>query len=202
MAKPAPMMPLLIFAVALTVACFNEAPERFRPAPASDQVEKQEVQPERVADRPAKRQPQQQQPKKQSMVDRLRAEKAKKCRDRPALPECRGEGGISDDPDVRTGAAEAQREREEGYRNCAKVVTSEKGWLLDDGPLVALVREGLRDPDSLEVIQHDLVQTEGRFLVYMDYRARNAFGGYEVATAVGEILSARGCHTKLIDPGY
>lgn len=54
------------------------------------------------------------------------------------------------------------------------------------------VRERMREPDSFEHIETRItpVSEAGIHLLFMDYRARNGFGGMNVATATAEITNS------------
>jgi hypothetical protein len=58
--------------------------------------------------------------------------------------------------------------------------------------VVNAVKASLREPDSFEMISTSMspLTENGRHVVLMDYRARNGFGGMNVATARAVIINA------------
>lgn len=63
----------------------------------------------------------------------------------------------------------------------------------------AKVVEFLRDPDSFDLIETRItpVDADGRHQIFMTYRARNGFGGMDVATAKGLVANAD-CSAQVI----
>ncbi len=74
-------------------------------------------------------------------------------------------------------------------------------WDGSNRSLVEQVKEGLRDPDSFEHDETRITpEKNGKHNVIMKYRARNGFGGMNVATAIAEVDHTT-CHATLISSG-
>lgn len=89
-------------------------------------------------------------------------------------------------------AAETEARRKKGF-NCLSPL---------DGHQIALilaVKQQLRDPASFEPIETKVgpMDATGKHAITMSYRARNGFGGMNVATAVA-IMTNEGCAIELL----
>jgi hypothetical protein len=74
-------------------------------------------------------------------------------------------------------------------------------WDGSNASLVDQVKKQLRDPDSFEHDETRITPEEkGKHIVSMRYRARNGFGGMNVATAVAEIDHAS-CQATVVSTG-
>jgi hypothetical protein len=90
-------------------------------------------------------------------------------------------------------AANAENDRK-GF-NCLS------SWDGSNASLVKQIKEQLRDPDSFEHDETRITpENNGKHTVFMKYRARNGFGGMNVARAVAEV-DHNTCEATLISTG-
>jgi hypothetical protein len=91
-------------------------------------------------------------------------------------------------------SAAAEGERQNGF-HCLSA------WDGSNRSLVQQVKANLRDPDSFEHEETRITpENKGKHVVIMKYRAKNGFGGYNVATAIGTV-DARTCDATLVTIG-
>lgn len=78
--------------------------------------------------------------------------------------------------------AERAQERENGF-HCLSA------WDGNHNGLEELVRDVLSDPGSLETVKTSItpVQEDGTHIIFMDFTAKNAFGGRVRNTAMGTV---------------
>jgi hypothetical protein len=82
---------------------------------------------------------------------------------------------------IRADAAKAEEDQRRGF-HCLS------GWDGSNASLVQQVKNQLREPDSFEHIETRITpEVNGKHNITMEYRARNGFGGMNVATAVGTV---------------
>lgn len=82
---------------------------------------------------------------------------------------------------IKAEAAMAEADRRQGF-HCLS------GWDGSSASLVGQVKLQLREPDSFEHIETRITpEVNGKHTVMMQYRARNGFGGMNVATAFGTV---------------
>src|SRR5438067_1109193 len=87
--------------------------------------------------------------------------------------------------------AKAEQDRKQGL-HCLS------GWDGSNRSLVDQVKRQLREPDSFEHIETDIQpEVNGKHSITMEYRARNGFGGMNVATAEG-VVDHETCEDTLI----
>lgn len=62
-------------------------------------------------------------------------------------------------------------------------------WSGENASASDAIRATLRDPDSLKIVSTRIspVNAKGKHLVFIDYRARNGFGGMNSGKAVAEV---------------
>jgi len=90
--------------------------------------------------------------------------------------------------------AKAEQDRKQGL-HCLS------GWDGSNRSLVDEVKRQLRGPDSFEHIETDIQpEVNGKHSITMEYRARNGFGGMDVATAEG-VVDHDTCEATLISTG-
>jgi hypothetical protein len=78
-------------------------------------------------------------------------------------------------------AAKAEEDQRRGF-HCLS------GWDGSNASLVQQVKDQLREPDSFEHIETRITpEVNGKHNIMMEYRARNGFGGMNVATAIGTV---------------
>lgn len=93
---------------------------------------------------------------------------------------------------ARAAEAAAEAEFQKTGRHCLNPFTGA------NDPLVDLVTDRLRDPDSFEHIETSITPVEdGKHFVVMTYRARNGFGGMNTGQATGSVESAN-CRTTIL----
>jgi len=75
------------------------------------------------------------------------------------------------------------------------------GWDGSNASLVAQIKDQLRDPGSFEHDETRITpEDDGKHMVMMRYRARNGFGGMNVATAMATV-DHRSCNATIISTG-
>jgi hypothetical protein len=90
--------------------------------------------------------------------------------------------------------AKAEQDRQRGF-HCLS------GWDGSNASLVEQVKSQLREPSSFEHISTSIEpDVSGKHNITMEYRARNGFGGMDVATAEG-VVDHETCDATLIDAG-
>jgi hypothetical protein len=95
---------------------------------------------------------------------------------------------------IKADAAKAEEDQRRGF-HCLS------GWDGSNASLVQQVKDQLREPDSFEHIETRITpEVDGRHNITMEYRARNGFGGMNVATAVGTV-DHRTCEATLTSTG-
>jgi hypothetical protein len=102
--------------------------------------------------------------------------------------------GISDpaawrEKEAATAMAEADRAAAELAENTRKGFHCLSAWDGSHSGTVETVKASLREPDSFEHIETKItpVSADGTHILMMSYRARNGFGGMNVAQAIAEI---------------
>lgn len=65
-------------------------------------------------------------------------------------------------------------------------------WDGNSADFIALVTARLREPSSFEVMETRITprDTDGLHQIFMQYRAKNGFGGMNIETALGSVVSA------------
>ena len=90
--------------------------------------------------------------------------------------------------------AKAEQDRKQGL-HCLS------GWDGSNRSLVDQVKRQLREPTSFEHVETDIQpEVNGKHSITMEYRARNGFGGMDVATAEGTV-DHETCEATLIEAG-
>lgn len=89
-------------------------------------------------------------------------------------------------------AAKAEREQQALADRTRKGFHCLSDWDGSSRSVIRVVKQRLKDPESFEHIKTRItpVNDKGNHLVYMDYRAKNSFGGYVVDTAVATISNS------------
>lgn len=86
---------------------------------------------------------------------------------------------------IKAEAAQAEAQAEEERRRGSHCLS---GWDGSNRSLVEQVKDQLREPDSFEQIETRITpEVNGKHTIMMEYRARNGFGGMNVATAFGTV---------------
>lgn len=105
------------------------------------------------------------------------------------------EGIAAEEAETAAGATKSAEERQKGF-HCLSP------WDGSNRSFVSKVKDQLRDPDSFA---HDETKitprdVKGQHMLTMRYRARNGFGGMNVATAMG-IVDGQTCEASVITSG-
>lgn len=96
--------------------------------------------------------------------------------------------------EIKAEQAKAAADEHAGF-NCLS------GWDGSNASLVKQIKDQLRDPDSFEHDETRITpENNGKHMVSMRYRARNGFGGMNVATAIAEV-DHNTCEATLISTG-
>lgn len=102
---------------------------------------------------------------------------------------------------IRAEAAKAKAEAEQEEEGRRRGLHCLSPWDGSNPSLVQQVKYQLRDPDSFEHIDTRITpEVNGKHTIMMQYRARNGFGGMNVATAFGTVDHLT-CQATLTDTG-
>jgi hypothetical protein len=95
---------------------------------------------------------------------------------------------------IKAEATKAEEDQQRGF-HCLS------GWDGSNASLVQQVKDQLREPDSFEHIETRIMaEVNGKHTIMMEYRARNGFGGMNVATALGTV-DHHSCEATLTSTG-